>query len=66
MSKKTTTRDELAESLRNGYRNIILEADEWRPLADHILALMDLAHRGKFAIIKDKSGKVTEIVDLGN
>ena len=32
-------RDELAASLRASFGPIIHEADEWRPLADHILAL---------------------------
>ena len=33
------TRDELAGILRAGVRSIILEADDWRPLADHVLEL---------------------------
>uniref|UniRef100_A0A6M3JVF6 Uncharacterized protein n=1 Tax=viral metagenome TaxID=1070528 RepID=A0A6M3JVF6_9ZZZZ len=35
------TRDQLAEALRVGYRSIIREADEFRPLADHVLALIE-------------------------
>lgn len=38
------TRDELISALR-GYRSMIVEADEWRPLVDHIL---ELARQGYF------------------
>lgn len=40
------SRDGLAASLRQGHREIILEADEWRPLADRILDLSRLGHLG--------------------
>lgn len=33
-------RDELADSLRTGFESIIKEADEWRPLASHVLDLI--------------------------
>lgn len=33
----------VALSLKNGFRAIILEADEWRPLAQHVLDLIELA-----------------------
>lgn len=33
-----SVRDELAASLRAGFEAIILEANEWRPFADYILA----------------------------
>lgn len=35
-------RDELAESLRIGFKAMIVEADEWRPLADYIISLLDV------------------------
>lgn len=38
-------RDELAESLKKQYKNVIIEADEWRPLADYILELVALGIR---------------------
>lgn len=34
------TSDEFAQTLRAGYRSMIVEADEWRPLAAHIFALV--------------------------
>lgn len=34
---------ELAKVLRTGHRAVIIEADEWRPLADHVLELVQLA-----------------------
>lgn len=34
-------RDQLAVSLRNGFESIIKEADEWRPIAQHVLNLME-------------------------
>lgn len=33
-------RDQLAETLRASHRGPIVEADEWRPLADHVLELL--------------------------
>lgn len=33
-------RDDLAEALSVGHWNIIREADDWRPLADHVLGLI--------------------------
>lgn len=38
-------RDELAKALKAGYGPIILEADEWRPIADHMLAAIEQARR---------------------
>lgn len=35
--------DEMAEILKAGFRSNIVEADEWRPLASHVLSLMKLA-----------------------
>jgi hypothetical protein len=35
-------RDELAAVLKAGYRSIILEADDWRPLADHVISLIEV------------------------
>jgi len=40
-----TTTEELAGILKVGHRAPILEADEWRPLADHVLGLMKLTRR---------------------
>lgn len=37
------SRDELAEILRSSHRAVIVEADEWRPLAGHVLELVQLA-----------------------
>lgn len=37
------TRDELAKALEAGYSQIIREADEWRPIADHMLAALRTA-----------------------
>jgi hypothetical protein len=37
----TITRDDLTEALRV-HADAIKEADEWRPLVDHVLALMDI------------------------
>jgi hypothetical protein len=41
MVKKPTV-DEIAEVFRTTYSDIIREADEWRPLADHVLKLIDM------------------------
>lgn len=38
------TREELISGLR-GFKPMIVEADEWRPMADYIL---ELAHLGYF------------------
>lgn len=38
-------RDSQATLLRAQFRNIILEADEWRPLTDHIRTLVSLAEQ---------------------
>lgn len=35
--------EQLADVLKAGYRSILREADEWRPLANHVLGLMRLA-----------------------
>ena len=35
------TQDELVEILRSGYKSIIVEADEWRPIAQYV---HDLCH----------------------
>lgn len=40
-----TSRDQIAEALKAGHRGIILEADEWRPLADHVAGLMAIAYK---------------------
>jgi hypothetical protein len=37
------TRDEMLNVLHS-HRAVIIEADEWRPLADHILALIKMAY----------------------
>ena len=37
------TRDELAENLRTGPGVVVTEADEWRPMADHVAELIALA-----------------------
>ncbi len=37
------TAEELGGVLRAGYRAIIVDIDEWRPLADHVLALIRAA-----------------------
>ena len=37
------TTEELADVLKAGHRAVIREADEWRPLAGHVLGLMKLA-----------------------
>lgn len=37
-------RDALAQSLRWSFRGMIVEADEWRPLASYIISLIQ--HRG--------------------
>jgi hypothetical protein len=37
------TRDELANTLEASYGVIIKEANEWRPLADHVVGLVILA-----------------------
>jgi NTP pyrophosphatase (non-canonical NTP hydrolase) len=34
------SRDELAELLRNSFHELIVEADEWRPLAEHVLYMI--------------------------
>lgn len=39
-----TSVEELEQSLRAGFRSIILEADTFRPLADHVLRLMQAAY----------------------
>jgi hypothetical protein len=39
-----TSRDQIAETMKRGHKSIILEADEWRPLADHIAGLMAMAY----------------------
>lgn len=38
-----TTPDELAKSLKCGFEEIIKQADEWRPLASHVLELVGMA-----------------------
>ncbi len=42
--EKRARRDEIANALK-AYRAEIVEADEWRPLADHVLALLDKVER---------------------
>lgn len=37
-----TSRDEIAQNFKDVFKGIILEADEWRPLADHVLDLIAL------------------------
>jgi hypothetical protein len=44
------TRDELAKALR-AHGSEIREADEWRPLAGHVLALLELRERQAQAVI---------------
>jgi len=44
-----TTTEELAGILKVGHRAPIVEADEWRPLADHVLGLMRLVRRDALA-----------------
>lgn len=44
-------RDELAKALKAGYGPIILEADEWRPIADHMLAAIEQARQSRPACL---------------
>lgn len=39
-----TTEEELEHSLQAGFRAIIVEADTFRPLARHVMALMRAAY----------------------
>lgn len=38
-----TTTDKLADILRTGFRAMVVEGDEWRPLARHVAGLVALA-----------------------
>ena len=40
---ETLSRDDIVDIIKN-YRSIIVEADEWRPVADHIMKLMEFAY----------------------
>lgn len=42
---KVLTVEELAGVFKAGHRAIIREADEWRPLANHVLGLIALARK---------------------
>lgn len=53
--KETTTISELAEVLKVGYNAIIKEANDWRPLAQHVMDLMLAVQLGVFKI--DSTGK---------
>lgn len=39
------TRDELATNMQNMFAGMIVEANEWRPLADYVLDLVKLSVR---------------------
>lgn len=39
------TGERLAEVLKAGHRSIIREADEWRPLGEHVLGLIQMARK---------------------
>jgi hypothetical protein len=43
----TITEEDLAKILRDGYEEMIVEADEWRPLAKYIMAMMAMAANRK-------------------
>lgn len=58
MMGREMNRDELAESLRIGFKDMIVEADEWRPLADYIISLLDLQ------LDKKVSFKPVTLIDL--
>lgn len=57
--------EELAKVLKAGYRAILREADDWRPLANHVLQLMALArHEGTVSdasFVVENEAKMTAI-----
>ena len=59
---KTTTRDELVGILEAGYKAIICEAGEWRPLANHIFAWIEMAQRGEIRVVEKDGQRVIENV----
>jgi hypothetical protein len=50
------TRDELAAGLRAQFRSILVDADEWRPLADYVLEL----HRCQHAELRQAAQRVVD------
>jgi len=45
--------DELAESLRVSFRGPLVEADEWRPLAQYVIQLLKMQREACASMVED-------------